>query len=68
MYYIKKNNFVLYFFFIFPFLFVTGPFLPDLIVSLSSIFTVLYFFLFINAFNMFDGINLQESIYSLFFF
>ena len=33
----------------------------------SIFFTILCFLLFINAFNMFDGINLQSSIYSLFF-
>jgi UDP-GlcNAc:undecaprenyl-phosphate GlcNAc-1-phosphate transferase len=38
------------------------------IESVSVFFTVLSFLLFINAFNMFDGINLQASIYSLFFF
>ena len=35
---------------------------------LSIPFTILSFLLFINAFNMFDGINLQSSTYSLFFF
>jgi UDP-N-acetylmuramyl pentapeptide phosphotransferase/UDP-N-acetylglucosamine-1-phosphate transferase len=34
----------------------------------SIFFTVLCFLLFINAFNMFDGINLQAGIYSLFIF
>jgi UDP-GlcNAc:undecaprenyl-phosphate GlcNAc-1-phosphate transferase len=34
----------------------------------SLIFTVLSILLFINAFNMFDGINLQSGIYSLIFF
>ena len=32
--------------------------------SLSFFWTLLCFLLFINAFNMFDGINLQVSIYS----
>ena len=31
----------------------------------SYIFTIFCFLVFINAFNMFDGINLQSSIYSL---
>jgi len=34
----------------------------------SLFFTVLCFLLFINAFNMFDGINLQCGAYSLFIF
>lgn len=34
----------------------------------SLFFTVLCFVLFINAFNMFDGINLQAGSYSLFLF
>ena len=45
-------------------------FLND-IISLekySLFFTVLCFLLFINAFNMFDGINLQCGSYSLFIF
>ncbi len=36
--------------------------------SLSYFWTVLCFLLFINALNMFDGINLQVGIYSLFLF
>ena len=32
------------------------------------IFTIFCFLVFINAFNMFDGINLQSSTYSLFIF
>ena len=31
----------------------------------SHVFTIFCFLVFINAFNMFDGINLQSSIYSL---
>ena len=31
----------------------------------SQIFTILCFVLFINAFNMFDGINLQSGLYTL---
>jgi UDP-GlcNAc:undecaprenyl-phosphate GlcNAc-1-phosphate transferase len=31
-------------------------------------FTILCFLLFINAFNMFDGINLQSGLYSIFIF
>ncbi len=38
------------------------------ITNISFFFTVLSLLLFINAFNMFDGLNLQSSIYSLFFF
>jgi len=34
----------------------------------STLFTILSFLLFLNAFNMFDGINLQSSIYSFFIF
>jgi UDP-GlcNAc:undecaprenyl-phosphate GlcNAc-1-phosphate transferase len=32
----------------------------------SFVFTILCFLLFINAFNFFDGINLQAGLYSLF--
>ncbi len=35
--------------------------------KLSYIFTVLCFIIFINAFNMFDGINCQSTIYSIVF-
>lgn len=38
------------------------------ITNISFFFTILSLLLFINAFNMFDGLNLQSSIYSLFFF
>jgi UDP-N-acetylmuramyl pentapeptide phosphotransferase/UDP-N-acetylglucosamine-1-phosphate transferase len=38
------------------------------ISSISVFFTILCFLLFINAFNMFDGINLQSAFYSLFIF
>tara|TARA_B110000027_G_scaffold52983_1_gene57754 strand:- start:5523 stop:6536 length:1014 start_codon:yes stop_codon:yes gene_type:complete len=41
---------------------------PISLKYLSIPFTILSFLLFINAFNMFDGINLQSSTYSLFFF
>jgi O-antigen ligase len=43
MNYIKKNKFVLFFFLIFPFLFVTGPFLPDLFICLVCIFSLILF-------------------------
>ena len=36
--------------------------------NLAFIFTILSFFLFMNAFNMYDGINLQSATYSIFFF
>ena len=36
--------------------------------QLSIPFTILCYLLFINAFNMFDGINLQNAIYTLFVF
>lgn len=36
--------------------------------KLSLFFTIFCFLLFINAFNMFDGINLQSGLYSLFLF
>jgi UDP-GlcNAc:undecaprenyl-phosphate GlcNAc-1-phosphate transferase len=36
------------------------------ISKISFLFTLISFLLFINAFNMFDGINLQAGIYSLF--
>ena len=36
--------------------------------SFSILFTLLCFLLFINAFNMFDGINLQSGSYSLLIF
>lgn len=35
--------------------------------NLSIFFTILCFCLFINAFNMFDGINLQSTFYYMFF-
>ena len=35
---------------------------------ISYFFSVICFLLFINAFNMFDGINLQSTIYSFFLF
>tara|TARA_B110000027_G_C16105063_1_gene294878 strand:+ start:903 stop:1916 length:1014 start_codon:yes stop_codon:yes gene_type:complete len=41
---------------------------PISLGNFSIPFTILSFLLFINAFNMFDGINLQSSTYSLFFF
>lgn len=37
-------------------------------LNLSFIFTILSFFLFMNAFNMYDGVNLQSAFYSIFFF
>ena len=36
--------------------------------NFAIFFTTFCFLVFINAFNMFDGINLQSSIYSLFIF
>ena len=36
--------------------------------KVDFLFTIFCFLVFINAFNMFDGINLQSSIYSLFIF
>ena len=36
--------------------------------NFSTAFTMLCFLLFINAFNMFDGINLQVGVYSLLIF
>ncbi len=36
--------------------------------DINYFFTIFCFLVFINAFNMFDGINLQSSIYSLFIF
>lgn len=36
------------------------------ISKITVLFTTISFLLFINAFNMFDGINLQSSLYSLF--
>ena len=38
------------------------------IENIAYLFSVLCFLLFINAFNMFDGINLQSVIYSFFLF
>jgi UDP-GlcNAc:undecaprenyl-phosphate GlcNAc-1-phosphate transferase len=38
------------------------------IENISTFFTILCFLLYINAFNMFDGINLQCGIYSIFIF
>ena len=43
----------------------------DSVISLGSyskIFTIFCIIIFLNAFNMFDGINLQSSIYSIFIF
>jgi UDP-GlcNAc:undecaprenyl-phosphate GlcNAc-1-phosphate transferase len=39
---------------------------PIDISKISVLFTSVSFLLFINAFNMFDGINLQSALYSLF--
>jgi len=36
--------------------------------ELKIFFTILCFLLFINAFNMFDGINLQSGLYSIYIF
>ena len=36
--------------------------------SFSIIFTIICLFLFVNAFNMFDGINGQIGIYLILFF
>jgi UDP-N-acetylmuramyl pentapeptide phosphotransferase/UDP-N-acetylglucosamine-1-phosphate transferase len=36
--------------------------------NFSTVFSVLCFLLFINAFNMFDGINLQAGVYSFLIF
>jgi UDP-GlcNAc:undecaprenyl-phosphate GlcNAc-1-phosphate transferase len=38
------------------------------ILYVSIFFTILCFLLFINAFNMYDGINLQSGLYSIFIF
>jgi UDP-GlcNAc:undecaprenyl-phosphate GlcNAc-1-phosphate transferase len=38
------------------------------VIYLDFLFTLLSILLFINAFNMFDGINLQSAIYSLHIF
>ena len=38
------------------------------IENISYFFSILCFLLFINAFNMFDGINLQSTIYAFFLF
>jgi UDP-GlcNAc:undecaprenyl-phosphate GlcNAc-1-phosphate transferase len=38
------------------------------IFYVSIFFTILCFLLFINAFNMYDGINLQSGLYSIFIF
>ena len=35
---------------------------------ISIFFTIICFLLFINAFNMYDGINLQSGLYSIFIF
>jgi UDP-GlcNAc:undecaprenyl-phosphate/decaprenyl-phosphate GlcNAc-1-phosphate transferase len=41
---------------------------PIFLNKLSLFFTIFCFLLFINSFNMFDGINLQCGLYSLFIF
>ena len=38
------------------------------IENISYLFSIICFLLFINAFNMFDGINLQSTIYAFFLF
>ena len=38
------------------------------IENISYLFTIICFLLFINAFNMFDGINLQSTTYASFLF
>jgi UDP-GlcNAc:undecaprenyl-phosphate GlcNAc-1-phosphate transferase len=41
---------------------------PINIINISVFFSIFAFLLFLNAFNMFDGINLQSGIYSIFIF
>jgi UDP-GlcNAc:undecaprenyl-phosphate GlcNAc-1-phosphate transferase len=41
---------------------------PIFLDNLSLFFTILCFLLFINSFNMFDGVNMQCGLYSLFIF
>jgi UDP-GlcNAc:undecaprenyl-phosphate GlcNAc-1-phosphate transferase len=38
------------------------------ITYISFLFTILCYLLFINAFNMYDGINLQSGLYAVFIF
>lgn len=81
MNYTKKNKFVFYFFLIFPLLFVTGPFLPDLFICLVTIFFLILlskniknifyknyylYFLFLFYFYInFNSIIAYNSFYSL---
>ena len=56
-----------------PDLIVRAINIPDLGINVklseySILFTILCFLLFSNAFNMFDGINLQASSYGIFIF
>ena len=45
---------------------ISLSFFPDFNIGFFSIFwTLICYLLFINAFNMFDGINLQTAIYSV---
>jgi UDP-GlcNAc:undecaprenyl-phosphate GlcNAc-1-phosphate transferase len=74
-----NHKFILFFLIIYLLMYADGSlvikkldltFLDNLIniESISIFFTVLSFLLFINAFNMFDGINMQASLYSIFVF
>jgi UDP-GlcNAc:undecaprenyl-phosphate GlcNAc-1-phosphate transferase len=39
----------------------------NLPTNIRTLFSILCILLFVNAFNLFDGINLQSSLYSIFF-
>ena len=72
---IKKLNLNIFkLYYILPFLLVSGPFLPDLLVSISSIFFLIYFMLYekkllkiswIFYFILFYFILILTSIFSI---
>jgi hypothetical protein len=77
MNFIKKYQYIKYFFIFFPLLVVTGPFLPDLFISLFSLFfTVILllnnntkifknnYFLFFIIFYFYLNINFINNLHS----
>ena len=64
----SKNFFNLFFylFCLLPFLLISGPFLPDLIISLSSLYCLVYFF-YIKDFSK-KSINLSLFLLLFLFF
>ena len=65
---LKDNNYIKYYkyiFFLFPFFLITGPFLPDLIISLLSL---IFFFLLIKTVNKKLFINNLFYFFLFFYF